>query len=384
MRLDVPTLFLMTVAVTFVVGVLFLLSWSQTRRERALAIWGIAHLLGSGASCMLALRGVIPDPVSIGLGNAVMIGAYGLIWSGVCAFEGRSPLIGWAVAGGLAWGVACLVPAFYGSLPARITLASTSAGLYCALGAWTTWHGRGEPLVSRYPAAVLLATYAGLYFIRIPLSLVYPPPAIVPGSDSPWFAALCFVGTLYAVAVAFVLMALTKERAEREQRIAAETDALTGVASRRAFVGRAEACLATRSAALLLLDLDHFKAINDAYGHSVGDAVLTAFCHAAEPMLPRGAVFGRLGGEEFACLLPETGPALAARFAEGVRDSVGRIAHADYPDLKVSVSIGIATGRAGSVLDDLLRRADGALYQAKDGGRDRVMVAREPAFGLAA
>jgi PleD family two-component response regulator len=75
---------------------------------------------------------------------------------------------------------------------------------------------------------------------------------------------------------------------------------------------------------------------------------------------------------------------LAARFAEGVRDSVGRIAHADYPDLKVSVSIGIATGRAGSILDDLLRQADGALYQAKDGGRDRVMVAREPAFGLAA
>ena len=378
MRLDVPTLFLMTVAVTFVVGVLYLLSWSQTRRERALAIWGIAHLAGSGASCMLGLRGAIPDPLSIGLGNAVIIGAYGLIWSGVRAFEGRAPLVRWALAGSAVWIAACLVPAFYASLPARIMLASATAGLYCALGAWTVWQGRAEPLVSRYPTLVLLGTYAGIYWIRIPLAAMVPPPNFAPGSDSPWFAVLCFVGTLYSVAIAFVLMALTKERAEREQRQAAETDALTGIANRRAFVARAEACLATRPAALLLLDLDHFKAINDRYGHSVGDAVLTAFCHAAAPMLPRNAVFGRLGGEEFACLLPETGPALAARFAESVRDSVGRIAHPDFPDLRVGVSVGIAAGGAGSDLDDLLRRADGALYGAKHGGRDQVRVEATP------
>ncbi len=151
MRLDVPTLFLMTVAVTFMVGALFLLSWSQTRRERALAIWGIAHLAGSVASCLLGLRGAIPDPVSIGLGNAVMIGAYGLIWSGVRAFEGRRPLLGWALAGSFVWLGACFVPAFYASLPARIIVASIIAGSYCALGAWTVWRGRGEPLVSRYP-----------------------------------------------------------------------------------------------------------------------------------------------------------------------------------------------------------------------------------------
>ncbi len=196
MRLDVPTLFLMTVAVTFVVGVLYLLSWSQTRRERALAIWGIAHLAGSGASCMLGLRGAIPDPLSIGLGNAVIIGAYGLIWSGVRAFEGRAPLVRWALAGSAVWIAACLVPAFYASLPARIMLASATAGLYCALGAWTVWQGRAEPLVSRYPTLVLLGTYAGIYWIRIPLAAMVPPPNFSPGSDSPWFAVLCFVGTL--------------------------------------------------------------------------------------------------------------------------------------------------------------------------------------------
>lgn len=384
MRLDVPTLFMMTVAVTCVVGALFLLSWNQTRRERALKIWGLAHLLGSCASCLLALRNQIPDSVSIGLANALMIGAYGVIWSGVRAFEGRSPLLGWAVAGGLLWGAACLVPDFYASLTARVILASSIAGLYCALGARTVWQGRGEPLVSRYPAIVLLAAYAAIYWIRIPLAVAFPPPSNLPNFDSPWFAALCFMGTLFSVAIAFVFMALTKERAEREQRIAAETDALTGVANRRAFVDRAGGRLAAGPATLLLFDLDHFKAINDAYGHSVGDAVLAAFCHATLPMLPRRAVFGRLGGEEFACLLPETGTASAARIAEGVRDAIGRIAPPDYPELRISVSVGIAVTNRGGSLDDLLRRADAALYGAKRAGRDRVVVERGAAIGRAA
>ena len=385
MRLDVPTLFLMTVAVTFVVGVLFLLSWSQTRRERALAIWGAAHLLGSVASCLLALRGQIPDGLSIGVANAAMIAAYGLIWSGVRAFERRQPSLGWAVAGGIAWGAACLVPSFYGSLTARVVLASLIAGSYCALGARTIWRGRGEPLVSRYPAVVLLATYAGLYWVRLPLAYLFPLPAQVAGFDSPWFALLCFMGTLFSVAIAFVFMALTKERAEREQRLAAETDALTGIANRRAFVARAAGHLAAGPGALLLFDLDHFKAINDGYGHSVGDGVLAAFCHATAPLLPPGAVFGRMGGEEFACLVPGLDARAAAGVAERIRGAVARITHPDFPELRIRVSAGVtATAQAGASLDDLLRRADTALYRAKHAGRDRVAVDRERAVGLAA
>lgn len=377
MRLDLPTLFLMTVAVTFMVGVLFLLSWSQTRRERALAVWGIAHLVGSAASLMLALRGQIPDSLSIGLANAMMIGGYGLIWSGVRAFEGRSLRLGWAVGGGAIWIAACLIPSFFASLAARISVASTLAGLYCASGALTIWQGRDEPLVSRYPALVLLAIYAGLYWIRVPLAFTMPIPASV-AIASPWFAILCFTGTLFSVAIAFVFMALTKERAEREQRLAAETDSLTGIANRRALVAGAERHLAAAPAALLLFDLDHFKAINDRYGHSVGDAVLAAFCHVADPLLPPGAVFGRMGGEEFACLLPRLDDWAAMRVAEDVRAAVARFAHPDYPELAVRVSIGVAAeSQIGGSLDYLLRRADDALYQAKHAGRDRVVAAGE-------
>jgi diguanylate cyclase (GGDEF)-like protein len=383
MRLDPPTLFMMTAAVTFTVGVLFLLSWSQARRERALVVWGIAHIVGSGASLLLSMRGQIPDSLSIGIANALMIGAYGLIWSGVRAFERRPLRLDWALAGAAIWLVACAVPAFYESLPARVILASLSAGLYCGVGAVTIWQGRTESLVSRYPALVLLATYAALYGLRVPLAVTTPLPASV-GTASPWFAILCFTGTLFSVAIAFTFMALTKERAEREQRLAAETDALTGIANRRALVAGAEQRLAVAPAALLLFDLDHFKMINDRHGHSVGDAALAAFCHIAAPMLPPGALFGRMGGEEFACLLPRFDERAAARIGERIRAGVARFTHPDYPDLAMSVSVGVAVeSQIGGSLDYLLRRADDALYRAKRSGRDRVVTSQDYPLPLA-
>ena len=101
---------------TLLVGTLFVLSWRQAPASRALALWGAAHILGAVGSAGLALRGQIPDLVSIALSNAVVLAAYGLIWSGVRSFEGRPIRIGLALAGAAIWCVLCLVPAFYGSM----------------------------------------------------------------------------------------------------------------------------------------------------------------------------------------------------------------------------------------------------------------------------
>ncbi|MCE4222563.1 GGDEF domain-containing protein [Methylobacterium sp. C25] len=387
MRLDTPTLFLMTVVVTFMVGVLFLLSWSQDRKSRALAIWGIAHIVGAAASALLCLRGAIPNSLSIGAANALMLAAYGLIWSGVRAFEGRPPSYRLAVSGGLLWVLACLVPAFYASLPTRIVLASSIAGLFCALSAREILRGRDEPLASRWSAIILMSLYAGLYWIRVPLAVFVPsiPAARIP--ESPWIAILCFAGVLFTVAIAFVLIAMTKERAERQQRLAAETDSLTGLANRRAFVGRTERLLASgQPVTLLLFDLDHFKAVNDTYGHTVGDGVLVAFSHVAAAILPPGAVLGRLGGEEFACTLSGRDAGEAARIAERVRNAVAAVSVAAYPRLRIGVSVGVAVANPGEIaeFDDLMRRADAALYAAKRAGRGRVVVAEPSLHRLAA
>ncbi|GJD49231.1 hypothetical protein OPKNFCMD_1961 [Methylobacterium crusticola] len=373
MKLDALTLMAVTVFVTFIVGVLFLVSWNQARRTRALGVLGLAHLVGALASALLCVRGLVPDWLSIGLANALMLAAYGLIWGGARAFEGRRLPVRAIAAGPLAWAAACAVPAFYAAIEARIALASGVAGLYCLLAAGEIWRGRAEPLASRYPTAFLLASEAVLYWVRIPATFVAPPPPTGTPLASPWIAILCFGALLYTVAVAFLFMALAKERLEREQRLVAETDPLTGVANRRSLAAHAARLLAARPAVLLLFDLDHFKRINDTWGHAAGDAVLVGFCAAAQAVLPRQAVFGRLGGEEFACLLPGATQAEADALAETMRRAIAAMRPDLLPGLAVTVSVGLAAG--GRDFEALLSRADRALYRAKALGRNRVVWA---------
>lgn len=175
---------------------------------------------------------------------------------------------------------------------------------------------------------------------------------------------------------------VTEERASAD-KIArlARFDTLTGLPNRLSVNEALADAVATAErerarCALMMIDLDRFKAVNDRYGHSVGDAVLAAFCHIAAPLLPPEAVFGRMGGEEFACLLPRLDERAASRVGERVRAAVARFDHPDYPDLAMRVSVGVAAeSQIGGSLDYLLRRADEALYRAKHAGRDRVVTA---------
>ncbi len=380
MHLDPATLLVVNSTVTLLVGVLFLVSWRQAPEERMLAFWGAAHLVGAVGTAGLALRGQIPDLLSVGLANAVVLSAYGLIWSGVRAFERRRAHVGLALVGALVWCVLCLVPAFYGSLTLRVIYASAVATIYCGGATVEIWRGRAERLASRVTAAAVLGLHGAFYFVRIPATLLAPPDLNRNPLISPWVAILCFVTILFSIAAAFTLMALVKERAERQQRIAASTDALTGVCNRRAFSEAARTALGTHAVgALLLFDLDRFKAVNDRHGHAVGDAVLVGFCTMATSLLPSDALVGRLGGEEFVCYLPGASPAEALARAEELRRTFAQLRVPELPELRVSVSVGIAQAGAGSGFDALMRRADAALYDAKNGGRDRVAVAESAA-----
>lgn len=173
-----------------------------------------------------------------------------------------------------------------------------------------------------------------------------------------------------------------RKRQEQELKRLATTDALTGLLNRRAFLEEVVQALQRYrrhgdEGALLMLDLDHFKRVNDRYGHPVGDAVLVQVSAALRGRLRLTDRIGRLGGEEFAVLLPETGPEGALALAQALREEVGaqRIPTPEGP-LAVTVSIGLsgfAPGEADAVA--LLGRADQALYQAKEQGRNRVVVA---------
>ena len=152
MHLDPATLLIVSSVTTLLVGTLFLLSWRQAPSSRALAIWGAAHIVGAFGSGGLALRGQIPDLLSIGGANMVVLAAYGLIWSGVRSFEHRPARAGSALAGAAIWCILCFVPVFYESIAARIVYASAVAALYCSDAAAEFWRGRRERLASRVAA----------------------------------------------------------------------------------------------------------------------------------------------------------------------------------------------------------------------------------------
>jgi diguanylate cyclase (GGDEF)-like protein/PAS domain S-box-containing protein len=172
---------------------------------------------------------------------------------------------------------------------------------------------------------------------------------------------------------------------EERLRALATLDSLTGAANRRHFVELAEreherSLRAGSPLSLCLFDADHFKNINDHFGHVAGDHVLSAIAQAARGALRTSDVLGRLGGEEFAMLLPDTDLAGALVVAERVRAAVAatevqgrevRLAGA-AASIRVTVSVGVAERRGQEPIEPLLKRADRALYAAKDLGRDRV------------
>lgn len=173
---------------------------------------------------------------------------------------------------------------------------------------------------------------------------------------------------------------ITRRKAMDEKLLhLATTDTLTGLANRRHFLAQVaqEADRIRRfgsPAALLMLDLDHFKNVNDQHGHAAGDAVLEAFAQAVQASLRKTDWAGRMGGEEFAILLPETAPDAARNFAERLRQTVAALPIAyENMTLGVTVSIGVTSlSPADLAPEDALRRADQAMYQAKAGGRNRV------------
>ena len=378
--IDLPTLFALTVFISITGGLLLIFAWTQNRNTPALAIWGTGYLIAAAGAAALATPGIIPNAWSICGANALLCGAYGAMWGGARSFEGRRISIPLLAAGAVIWILAFQFGEFAHSVTARISLVSAITATYAFCSAGELWYARDRDLLSRWPTLLLVIGHAGFLLARIPFAQALAASAASGQAQGPVVTAMAFEALFVVVCLPFLRVAMSKERAELEQRKVALTDSLTGAANRRAFFERGEALLdlsmaERRPAALLVFDLDRFKEINDTAGHQAGDRVLKAFCDLVAISLRPGDLFGRLGGEEFGCVLADTSITHALQTAERVRCEFEALR---LPGLEINptVSVGVAmASEAARKLPALLAIADRALYRAKADGRNRVAPA---------
>ena len=383
--MTVPSLSPLLVITAFtpvLAGCLLLLSWLQHRSIVALAFWASGFIIASIATTLIVLaRGTIPDFWSIVVGNALLAAAYGLIWCGARTFNGEKAPIAWAIAGVLVWIAACAIAPIYARTEARASVMAAIAMFYTLLTLFELWRGRGDGLW-RWPIMLVLLAHAVAIPLRIPLAEAWINPGPANAGSLTFMtletAFICF-------GAAYLFGSLAKDRIAASYQHIALTDSLTHVPNRRGFSETAERLLlrthhAQRPVALLLFDLDSFKSINDTYGHQTGDDVLTAFSQLSISMLRPTDLFGRIGGDEFASLLPGTERQDALWVAERLRTAFEGTSHtAGGRTLTATVSAGIAVSDDASVdLGTLQRQADEALYRAKAQGRNRVEIAGRP------
>jgi len=322
--LHVPTLAAIAVFVTAILGGLLMLAWRREQNSSALLWWGAGYALAAVSFALVSARGRIPDVLSTELGNGLLLLGYAFLLAGTRAFNGRETPPTVFLVAPLIWLTAMRIPAVQTDIALRIIIITLCQCAMMGCVVYEFWRERAEPLLSRWPTIVVLVTHLVVLGLRLPATLLTPMTTTADFFRSPTFAVMVFVTVLYTVTFAFLLLSMVKERGELRHKTAALIDPLTGLANRRAFLGDAEHFMARgpkhrESLTVMLADLDRFKAVNDQFGHAVGDLVLQIFAETITRALRATDMSGRLGGEEFAFLMPRTSAVEAQRIAERMR-----------------------------------------------------------------
>jgi diguanylate cyclase (GGDEF)-like protein len=384
MSLDVSTLYLVATMVAAMLGTM-LLFFGRQENIPALKWWGTAYLLGAASVALWTLGGNwLGEMLSLAL-SAVGFVACGMVWNASRVFHGRKPNLPGLVLGAIAWIAAVMTVAPEASAM-RMTVGAGIIAIYAALTATELWSERRRTLQRRWTAIVVPVLHGFVLMLPILLGdLLHPHEKMFSGSI--WVTVFSVELVLYAVGTVFVIFMLVSERTVTAHQTAASMDPLTGMFNRRGFAEATSRVIereanAGRPVTVLIFDIDHFKSINDRFGHPAGDEILKLFATVVVNTLRISDLSGRIGGEEFAALLPcslEDGVIAAERVREAFADS--GIAIEEGP-VDTTVSIGVAGGPAGTELEVLLAAADTALYQAKRNGRNRVEAAEELPLSL--
>lgn len=384
MNLDTAFVAQFITIIGFAVGVSILLASMKYPRHirRAFRSYAYGKFLVGAGFLLAGLRGVAAPELMIPLANGIAIAGVSMNYVAVRNLQDKP--VSWILPllSGAAVGAGCFLVLLFGppDLSYVRLLSSVAAVLLLLLIAAEMllfYEGRG---IAHYQSGALILIMAVAYVIRIGAALSQPASpldGLVNDGTERIVFIMTFLGSVVGT-INFILMA--SDEFNKELTLLAHTDGLTGVLNRRRFLELGEiefrrARRYGRSLTVLIIDIDRFKAINDQAGHPFGDRVIRAVADCCVAQLQPSDAIGRLGGEEFAVLLPETALESAEQMAERLRGAIER----DVAPLAAEQALTVTCSVGGVTIDaehgsfaELIEQSDAALYTAKREGRNRV------------
>jgi diguanylate cyclase (GGDEF)-like protein len=391
MHVDLLTLYLLSIGTLLAsAGMTFYEHRAHPKRSKELRILAAGYATLAIGCAAATLRSVLPGAAGAAISNLIIVGGYLLVLHGVASLSGRqyrASSIGLLVVLALTWVVGAhwqdVVWNYVSAIPIALVSGMTSRELLRSDG--MKW------VQSRQIVVWVTGIHALFYAFR---AFILPWLVASYGLSMLSIAGkiTMYEGVLYSVILPMTLLRLIREETHGELLQESQTDYLTHLGNRRWFFEEGAQAIrqrgASRPLSLLAFDLDHFKTINDRYGHKAGDEVLKSFAEVARSVLGPQAILARIGGEEFAALLPGHDGSRAKEVGETVvRRFGGTIAHSvDGVAIRATVSIGLAHCESDTApaLPDLLSAADQALYRAKSLGGNRLELAQPAARSAAA
>jgi len=402
MPFDIRSLIIaVALASLFCAGARFLL-WRMHPSIPGLGRWALAGGAGALALFMVLSYGITHWQPALSLAQIVVVMGLVLAWDGFRRFIGQTPISSLTL--GL---LASIVIIWISTAHILDSLLIRALGNSILVATLSTLIAR-ELLSSPKPIPSAMRATGWCYALNAVIFLIrtvaadHSAPSTGPLNPDGFAAFMLLWWLCMTIAITLGMVLMTAERLQADLDNLANRDPLTGAHNRRAFSLIAEKTIAQsrryeKPLSILMMDLDNFKQINDRLGHNAGDALLCRFVAIADQVLRDQDIFCRFGGEEFIALLPNTSTKFALVAAERLRiafeiESAATENSNDKQPFAVTVSIGIAELRKDEDIESILRRADTALYQAKDNGRNcceiindiqeasNDLVAQEPLF----